>query len=71
MPNPVKQGQKLTILSNTFTTNTLVIFDATGRKVLQQQISGSRSDINITALAREFILYLFTTKKRNFSAVNY
>lgn len=51
-PNPVSQGENLTILSDNFFTNTVLIYDVAGRKVLQQTINGTRSDINTSRLAK-------------------
>lgn len=69
LPNPVRQGQKLTILSNNFIENTLVIVDVTGRKVLQQQISSSRSDINVAALSRGmYFVIVYNEKEKLFSS---
>ncbi len=62
-PNPVQRGQKLTILSNDFSKSTLLLYDLTGRKVLQQTLSNTREDVNISQLAKG--MYLMVILKDN------
>lgn len=58
MPNPVPQGQNLTILSDNFFTNTVIIYDIAGRKILQQAINGTRSQINTSRLAKGVYIFV-------------
>jgi hypothetical protein len=68
MPNPLPRGQNLTILSNNFTTNTVVIYDITGRKVLQKEISETREDIPVTKLSRGiYVVVIFNDNKKLFA----
>ncbi|MEP6847013.1 MAG: S8 family peptidase, partial [Panacibacter sp.] len=68
MPNPVPRGQNLTILSDNFLKNTLIIYDITGRKVLQQSISGTRSDVAISRLAKGYyIVVIYAENTKNFT----
>ena len=68
MPNPVPQGQNLTILSDNFFTNTVLIYDIMGRKALQQNINGTRSDINTSRLAKGvYILVIWSEGLKAFT----
>ena len=68
MPNPLPRGQNLTILSNNFTNNTLVIYDMVGRKVLHKEISETREDIPVTNLARGiYIAVILNDDKKLFT----
>ena len=68
MPNPVPRGQNLSILSNNFTNNTLVIYDMVGRKVLHKEISETREDIPVANLARGvYIVVIFNDNKKLFT----
>ena len=51
-PNPLPQGHYLSILSSALVTGTLIIFDATGRKLLQQEVQNATNFINTSSLAR-------------------
>jgi hypothetical protein len=68
MPNPLPRGQNLTILSNNFSTNTLVVYDMVGRKVLQKEINETREDIPVTNLARGiYVVVIFNDDKKLFA----
>jgi len=68
MPNPLPRGQNLTILSNNFSTNMLVIYDMLGRKVLQKDISETREEIPAASLARGiYIVTIFNDDKKLFA----
>lgn len=67
-PNPVHYSQKLVVLSNNFLENTLQIYDATGRKVLQQQINNTRSEISVLHLARGiYFVVIFNNNQKLFT----
>ncbi|HXL54800.1 MAG TPA: S8 family serine peptidase [Chitinophagaceae bacterium] len=68
MPNPLPRNQNLTILSNNFTANTLVMYDMMGRKVLQKEISETREDISIAHLVKGmYIVMIFNNNKKLFN----
>ncbi|CAN5561425.1 hypothetical protein BH10BAC2_BH10BAC2_33230 [soil metagenome] len=68
MPNPISQGQNLTILSDNFFTNTVIIYDIAGRKILQQAINGTRSQINTSRLAKGvYILVIWSEGAKAFT----
>lgn len=56
LPNPVSHTQKLTIVSIATSNNTFILYDATGRKVLQQILNNTREDISIAHLAKGFYI---------------
>jgi hypothetical protein len=68
MPNPLPRGQNLTILSNNFSTNMLVIYDMLGRKVLQKDIRETREEIPVASLARGiYIVTIFNDDRKLFA----
>lgn len=68
MPNPVPQGQNLTMLSDNFFTNTVIIYDMAGRKALQQNINGTRSDINTSRLSKGvYIVMIYSEGSKVFT----
>jgi len=68
MPNPVPHGRKLTILSNNSDSSTVVVYDITGRQVLQKVISETREDIPVSNLTRGiYIVVIYSNKEKLFT----
>ena len=61
-PNPVPRNGSFTIVTDNFYTNTLMLFDATGRKVLQQNFNTTRTDIPVSRLARGVYMAIIYTE---------
>ncbi len=51
-PNPLPQGQNLSVLSSTLVTGALVIYDVWGRKLLQQEITNANNIIRTNTLSK-------------------
>ncbi|HRI19632.1 MAG TPA: S8 family serine peptidase [Panacibacter sp.] len=67
-PNPVRQYQSLTILSNNFLTNTLFIYDITGRKVMEKQIINLQENISVAKLAKGmYIVVILNNNEKLFT----
>lgn len=67
-PNPVRQYQTLTILSNNFTTNTLQIYDITGRKVMEKEISNVQENISVARLGKGiYIVIILNNNQKLFT----
>ena len=67
-PNPVQRLQPLTILSNNFSLNTLIIYDITGRKVMQKQISNVNENVAVSQLAKGmYIVVIFNGNEKLFT----
>ena len=61
-PNPVSRNGSFTIVSDNFFTNTLMLFDVTGRKVLQQNFNTIRTVIPVSRLARGVYMTVIYTE---------
>ncbi len=67
-PNPVQRLQPLTILSNNFSANTLIIYDITGRKVMQKKISNVNENVDVSQLAKGmYIVVIFKGTEKLFT----
>ena len=67
-PNPVRQYQTLTVLSNNFTTNTLQIYDIAGRKVMEKGISNVQENISTARLAKGmYIVVILNNNEKLFT----
>ena len=51
-PNPVSRNSSFTIVTDNFYINTFMLFDVTGRKVLQQNFNTTKTEIPVRNLAR-------------------
>jgi len=64
-PNPLPQGESLTILSSTLVSGTLVIYDVLGRKLLQQEIINTENNIKTGSLSRGvYFLVIYDNKQK-------
>ena len=67
-PNPVQRFQPLTVLSNNFSANTLIVYDITGRKVLQKELTNLNENVTVSQLAKGiYIVALFNNNKKLFT----
>ena len=66
-PNPLPQGQNLSLLSSTLVVGTLVVYDVLGRKLWQQNITDATNVIQTNALSKGiYFLVIYDGKQRVF-----
>ncbi len=67
-PNPLRQGQNLSILSSTLIDGTLVIYDLLGRKLWQQEVTNQETIIRTNTLSKGiYFLVIYDDKQRVFT----
>ena len=67
-PNPVNRLQPLTVLSNNFLENTLIIYDLQGRKVMEKKIVNTSQSISVQQLAKGmYIVVVFNSNQKLFT----
>ncbi len=63
-PNPLPQGQRLSVLASTLVTGTMAVYDVWGRKLLQQEVNNATNTINTSSLARGiYFLVIYDNKQ--------